>query len=80
MTETATRGVKRFGEKLRTLRTSRGLTLRELADAMGASRSTIGHVETGRMQPTIDFAYKVATYFCVSTDELLDDAREVIAV
>ncbi|NJK82405.1 MAG: helix-turn-helix transcriptional regulator [Chloroflexaceae bacterium] len=73
------REVKRFGEKLKTLRTSRGMSVRDLASAMGAARSTISSVETSRMQPTIDFAYKVATYFQISTDDLLDDTREVMA-
>jgi transcriptional regulator with XRE-family HTH domain len=69
--------IRRFGEKVHALRTSRGLTTRELANALGSTHSYISKVENGKVQPGIAFAYKVATYFEVSADDLLNDAREV---
>jgi transcriptional regulator with XRE-family HTH domain len=69
--------VKRFGEKLRTLRTRRGLTVRALAAALGVAHTTISEIENGKNKPGIDFTYTVATYFGVTTDDLLDDEREV---
>ena len=69
--------VQRFGEKLRSLRTSRKVTTRTLAAAINVAKGSITEVEYGRVQPSIDFAYKVATYFGVSTDDLLNDEREV---
>lgn len=69
--------VTRFGKKLRTLRLQRGLTVRALGKALGVSHSTVVDVETSNRKPSIDFAYTVATYFGVSADVLLDDAREV---
>jgi transcriptional regulator with XRE-family HTH domain len=71
------REVKRFGEKLRTLRTQRGLTVRALATALGVAHTTISEIENGKNKPGIDFTYTVATYFEVSADDLLDDEREV---
>jgi transcriptional regulator with XRE-family HTH domain len=71
------REVTRFGEKLRTLRAQRGLTVRALAKALGVSHSTVVEIETSSRKPSIDFAYTVATYFEVSADDLLDDEREV---
>jgi putative transcriptional regulator len=71
------RVVRRFGEKLRGLRTKRNISTRALAAAINVSYGSITEVESGRVQPSIDFAYKVATYFEVSADDLLDDEREV---
>jgi DNA-binding XRE family transcriptional regulator len=69
--------IRRFGEKVRALRTRRGLTTRALADALESTNSYISKVETGKVQPGIGFAYRIATYFGVTTDALLDDARDV---
>jgi transcriptional regulator with XRE-family HTH domain len=69
--------VRRFGEKLRTLRTRRKVTTRALAAAINVANGSITEVEYGRKQPGIDFAYKIATYFAVSADDLLNDEREV---
>ena len=69
--------VKRFGEKLRTLRTRKGLSVRALAMALGISSGAISEVENSTRQPRIDFAHKVSRYFDVSTDDLLYDEREV---
>jgi putative transcriptional regulator len=71
------RVVRRFGEKLRDLRTKRNVSTRALAAAINVSNGSITEVESGRTQPGIDFAYKVASYFEVSADDLLDDEREV---
>jgi transcriptional regulator with XRE-family HTH domain len=71
------REVNRFGEKLRALRSQRGLTVRALAKVLGVSHSTIVEIETSSRKPSIDLAYTVATYFEVSADDLLDDEREV---
>jgi DNA-binding XRE family transcriptional regulator len=71
------REVRRFGEKLRMLRTKRNISLRDLAAAIRSSRSAISDIETGKVQPGIDFAYKVSIYFGVPTDDLLKDERDV---
>lgn len=71
------RVVRRFGEKMRDLRTKRNVSTRALAAAINVSNGSITEVESGRTQPGIDFAYKVASYFGVSADDLLDDEREV---
>lgn len=69
--------VQRFGEKLRTLRTARNLTVRALAAAIEVSHSAIVEIENGNNRPSIDFIYAIARYFDISTDDLLDDEREV---
>jgi transcriptional regulator with XRE-family HTH domain len=70
--------VKRFGEKLRLLRTSKGITLKELAHSLGlTAHGYISEIEAGKKKPTADFVLKVARYFTVTTDELLKDELEI---
>ena len=70
--------MQRFGEKLRTLRTQRGMTLRDLADALGyVSYSYLGLLETGKKKPTAELVMKVARLFEVTTDQLLWDHLDV---
>jgi transcriptional regulator with XRE-family HTH domain len=66
--------MQRFGEKLRVLRTRRGMTLRELAEALGyTNHGYLGLLETGKKKPTVEFVLKVARLFQVTTDQLLWD-------
>jgi transcriptional regulator with XRE-family HTH domain len=55
-----------------------GMTLRELAHALGYPVHThITLVENGKRQPTLDLVMRVAQFFGVSTDQLLNDALEL---
>ncbi len=70
--------MKRFGEKLRNLRTNKEMTLKELAHALGlTAHGYISEIEAGKKKPTADFVLKVARYFKVTTDELLKDELEI---
>lgn len=70
--------MQRFGEKVRTLRIRAGLTLRELAQALGySSYSYISDIETGRTVPRIEFMLKIADYFHVSLDQLARDELDI---
>ncbi|NJN68602.1 MAG: helix-turn-helix transcriptional regulator [Chloroflexaceae bacterium] len=70
--------MQRFGEKLRTLRRRRSMSVRELAAALGyASHSYIGDVELGKKHPTIELALKVADFFGVTVDQLVRDEQDV---
>jgi transcriptional regulator with XRE-family HTH domain len=70
--------VQRFGEKLALLRKRRGMTLQELADAL-AYRGTgyLSRVETGKQQPSLELAMKVANLFNVTVDQLVRDDLDV---
>lgn len=71
--------MRRFGEKLRVLRKQRGMTIIDLTTALGyAANSYISELETGKKKPTTDLVFKVAKFFNVTTDQLLDDALEVV--
>ena len=70
--------IQRFGEKLRALRTQRGLTLKELASALGyIAHGHISELEAGKKLPTIEFVLKVANLFDVTTDQLLKDELDL---
>ena len=70
--------MKRFGEKLHTLRTQRGLTVRQLASALGIkSSSDISKLEKGQKNPSTPLLLKISHFFNVSTDQLLNDDMEL---
>lgn len=67
-----------FGEKLRTLRRQRGLTLRELAEALGfANHGYLGDLESGRRKPSLELALKIADFFGVPIEQLARDEIEL---
>jgi transcriptional regulator with XRE-family HTH domain len=66
--------ITRFGEKLRELRRHHGLSLQELAEALGyKAHGYISELENGKKVPTVGFVLSVARFFNVSTDDLLRD-------
>jgi len=68
------RSIKRFGEKLHMLRVQNGMTLKELAIALGhTAHGHISELEAGKKIPTVEFVLNVARLFNVTTDELLKD-------
>ncbi len=68
----------RFGEKLRELRTSKGMTLREIATAVGQSaHGYISELEAGKKMPTVSLVLRIADLFHVTTDELLRDDMNI---
>lgn len=68
----------KFGEKLRALRIRSGLTLKDLAVALGlTAHGYLSELECGKKKPTTDFAIKVADFFGVTIDEILRDEIEI---
>ncbi|UOQ56869.1 helix-turn-helix domain-containing protein [Leucobacter allii] len=60
-----------IGERLRSARLARRLSLRGVAQALGVSASLISQVETGKTRPSVATLYALASYLDVSLDELL---------
>ena len=60
-----------FGEKLKALRTERGLTQEQLAAKLYVSRTAVSKWETGGGSPNLDSLQVVARLFDVSVDDLL---------
>lgn len=69
--------MKRFGEKLRTLRKQQGLTQTELATILGTNQSHVGKLEKGTRSPSVEVLMQIMQIFKVSCDQLLMDEREV---
>lgn len=70
--------MEKFGEKLRALRIRSGMTLKDLALALGLSaHGYLSELECGKKKPTAEFAVKVAAFFHITTDELLRDEIEI---
>lgn len=56
--------------RLEELRKKAGITQEELADRLEVSRQTIGSLECGRYNPSIQLAFRLARFFKVSIEEL----------
>ena len=56
--------------KIESIRKERGILQEEFARAMGVSRQTISSLETGRYNPSILLAHKIASYFSMTIEEV----------
>lgn len=61
----------RFAWSLRTHRTSRGLTMQQVADGTGIPMSTIAHWETAYCDAGLPGVIALADFFCVPLDQLV---------
>ena len=52
------------------IRKSKGIRQEDFAKTMGVSRQTISSLETGRYNPSIYLAYKIARYFGMTIEEV----------
>ncbi len=50
------------------LRVERGVTRRELADALGVHYQTVGYLERGEYAPSLHLALRIAGYFGVPVE------------
>ena len=55
--------------RLEELRKQRGIK-EDLANALEVSRQTIGSLENGRYNPSIQLAFKIARYFNMAIEEI----------
>ena len=56
--------------RIEDIRKSRGIRQEEFAKALGVSRQTISSLETGRYNPSIVLAWKIARYFGMTIEEV----------
>jgi transcriptional regulator with XRE-family HTH domain len=63
--------MKQFAERLRHLRTYKGLTLAQMAELLDTTKTTLSRYENDKRVPDADFIIKVSLYFKVSADYLL---------
>ena len=61
--------------RIEEIRKERGIRQEEFAKVLGVSRQTISSLETGRYNPSIFLAYKIAKYFDMTIEEVLSLMR-----
>jgi len=69
--------MKKFGEKLRTLRKRRDLTLIELGQMLGVNHTYVSQLEQDRRTPNAAMILKIAALFDVTTDRLMKDELDL---
>lgn len=68
---------EKFGEKLRKLRTSKNMTLEELAAVVGSSKAYVWQLENKKnAKPSAELLLKIANCFGESPEFFLDDAQD----
>lgn len=64
-----------FGENLKHLRKSLGLTQKDFGAKIGLSKAVVSKYENGMGYPSFDVLVRIAQHFGVTTDYLLGVAR-----
>jgi DNA-binding XRE family transcriptional regulator len=54
--------------RLAVLRAERGLSRHELADALGINYQTVGYLERGEYNPSLELAFRIAEYVGLPID------------
>jgi len=60
-----------FGERLRTLRMDRGLSLQQLAGRIGVTKSMVSFYESGERLPSYDVLFEICKTLDISVDFML---------
>ena len=63
--------MKTFHEKIKELRTERGLTQKQVAEYVGLTKNALGNYEAGIREPSLDILRKLCDLFDVSADYLI---------
>ena len=65
--------------KLKVLRAERNWSQADLADALDVSRQTINAIETGKYDPSLPLAFKMAKLFNCSIEDIFtqDDVEDI---
>ena len=66
---------REFGKAVRKLRSDRGLTQQQLADACGLDLSYVGQVERGQRNPTLGVMHGIAKVLKTRLSALLKEAN-----
>jgi putative transcriptional regulator len=72
--------IRDMKNRLRELRAKSELTQEEIAERVGVSRQTIISIESGRYNPSIMLAYRIAQVFSLSIEEVFLCADEISEV
>jgi putative transcriptional regulator len=59
--------------RLRVLRAERGWSQADLADRLEVSRQSVNAIETGRFDPSLPLAFKLARLFTTAIEQIFTD-------
>jgi putative transcriptional regulator len=59
--------------RLKVLRAERDWSQSDLADALDVSRQTINALETGKYDPSLPLAFKIARLFALKIEDIFED-------
>ena len=65
------------GYKINDIAKDRKLSLQRLADKIGVSRQTINAIETGKYDPSLPLAFKIARLFGYSIEQIFIPGDEI---
>jgi putative transcriptional regulator len=60
--------------RLKVLRAERDWSQADLADALDVSRQTVNALETGKYDPSLPLAFKIARLFTLKIEDIFEDA------
>lgn len=61
--------------RLREFRTNQGWSQAELAGRLDVSRQAVNAIETGKHDPSLTLAFRIARLFDTKIEEIFNDAR-----
>jgi putative transcriptional regulator len=59
--------------RIRTLRAERAWTQQDLATYLHVSRQTVNAIETGKFDPSLPLAFRIARLFGLKIEDIFDD-------
>ena len=65
--------------RLRVLRAERGWSQAELGGRLGVSRQAVNAIETGKYDPSLPLAFRLARLFGISIEDIFDDGHRLDA-
>ena len=66
-----------MNNRIEEIRKEKGIKQEDFAKLMGVSRQTISSLETGKYNPSIFLAYKIAKYFEMTIEEVFIFDEEI---
>lgn len=62
--------------RLRVLRAERGWSQADLAERIGVARQSVNAIETGKYDPSLPLAFRIARLFALKVEDIFDDEAE----
>ena len=63
-----------MNNRLKVLRAERGWSQSDLADRLAVSRQSVNAIETGKYDPSLPLAFRLARLFDMPIEEIFDDS------